>query len=194
VFGLAVSSGPTIASTATLTSLNITPATPTITSSLLGQQQQFQVTGTYSDGTKAYLTTSATWSSSDTTVATIHNAQDGLAGLATTTGYGTATTTASYGGLNATATLTSTQPPLTSITVTPANSTLNAGTALQYTATGTYADNVSKDISASVTWTSSNPAAATISSTGLANALTTGSTTITATSGMVQGIASLTVQ
>jgi hypothetical protein len=50
--------------------------------------------------------------------------------------------------------------------VTPANSSMAVGTTKQFTATGTFSDSSTQDISASVVWTSSSPAAATITAQG----------------------------
>ena len=65
----------------TLDSIEITS-----TSSLIaqGSTEQFSATGTFSDGTTQAMTTSVTWSSSDTNVAMISNLA-GSAGLATST-------------------------------------------------------------------------------------------------------------
>jgi Protein of unknown function (DUF3443)/Bacterial Ig-like domain (group 2) len=83
---------------------------------------------------------------------------------------------------------------LSSITVTPANSGMLSGTTKQLTATGTYSDNTTRDITTSVTWNSDTTAVATIDSTGLATAVATGSTTISASSGSISGYTLLTVQ
>ena len=48
----------------------------------------------------------------------------------------------------------------------------------QFTATGTYSDNSTADVTTQTIWTSSNPAIATISSAGLATAVALGNTTI----------------
>jgi hypothetical protein len=86
---------------------------------------------------------------------------------------------------------------LVSIAVTPKNISLDSGTTAQLTATGTYSDNTTQDITTSVIWSSSNTAVATISNTtgsnGLATALFTGTTTITASSGGISGLTLLTV-
>ncbi len=58
--------------------------------------------------------------------------------------------------------------PLTSIAVTPTSAQVDVGQNVQFTAIGTYADGETGDISASVTWTSSDTGVATIDSTGLA--------------------------
>ena len=82
---------------------------------------------------------------------------------------------------------------LTSIAVTPANPSIAAGASQQFTATGTYSDNSTQDITASVTWTSSDTGKALVSSAGLATGVAAGTTTITATSGSISGTALLTV-
>ena len=58
-------------------------------------------------------------------------------------------------------------PALTSVAVTPANPTGQAGATQQFTATGTYSDNTTKDITSQVTWSSSNTAVASINAAGL---------------------------
>lgn len=82
-------------------------------------------------------------------------------------------------------------PTLTSITVTPANSSLSVGSTGQFTATGTYSNNTTKNLTNSVTWSSSTGSIATISNTtgakGSATAVSEGTTTITATLGAVSG-------
>jgi hypothetical protein len=83
---------------------------------------------------------------------------------------------------------------LFSITVTPANPSIAPGTTEQFTATGTYSDNTTRDITTSVTWNSDTTAVATIDSTGLATAVATGSTTISASSGSISDSTLLTVQ
>lgn len=80
---------------------------------------------------------------------------------------------------------------LTSIAVTPATPSVFIGGTRQFTATGTYSDSTTADITTSVTWSSSNAAVATIGSTGLATGVAVGTTTITATLG-VSGTTTLT--
>jgi hypothetical protein len=76
-------------------------------------------------------------------------------------------------------------PQLTSISVSPPDSSVAAGLAQTLTATGIYSDGSKQDISSSVTWTSSGTAIATINTGGKATALSTGSTTITAMDGAI---------
>lgn len=82
---------------------------------------------------------------------------------------------------------------LVSITVTPANSSIAAGTSLQYLATGTYSDNSTRDLSSVVTWSSSSTSTATIDTTGKVTALVSGSTTISAALSGKTGSTDLTV-
>jgi len=86
---------------------------------------------------------------------------------------------------------------LVSITVTSPNPSTAIGTNVQFTATGTYSDTTSQDLTASVVWNSSSTTVATISNdagtNGLAAAVAGGSTTITATLSGVSGSTTLTV-
>jgi hypothetical protein len=85
-----------------------------------------------------------------------------------------------------------TTPTLSSIAVTPANPSITVGVTQQFTATGTYSDSSTQNITSSVTWGSSSTGVATINA-GLATAMAEGLTTITATSGSVSGNTVLTV-
>ncbi|PYX08243.1 MAG: hypothetical protein DMG88_11265 [Acidobacteria bacterium] len=83
---------------------------------------------------------------------------------------------------------------LVSIAITPVNAALLLGTLQQFTATGTYSDHSSQDITDSVTWSSSDISVASIAGGGLATALALGSVTISATSGSVTGSTTVNVQ
>ena len=147
--------------TVTLSSIAVTPANPLIAK---GLTQQFTATGNFSDGSAQDMTASATWSSSLTTIATIR-------------GQGTGKPiTAKSGSITGTASLTVTAATLQSIAVTPATASVAAGLTQQYMATGTFSDNSTQNLTGSVTWSSSNIAAATINSSGLAQALAAGTT------------------
>jgi hypothetical protein len=94
-----------------------------------------------------------------------------------------------------TATFTAAAATLKSIAVTPANPTEPIGSSVQFTATGTFSDNTTKDITATVTWASSNTEAATINAAGLVTVGATAglTTTISATLDEVTGSTLLTV-
>jgi len=82
---------------ANLQSINILPTNPTTT---VGKSVTFTATGIIAGGGTVDLTNSATWTSSNTSVATM------AANVATTTGTGTTTITATSGSIQGTTTLT----------------------------------------------------------------------------------------
>jgi len=83
---------------------------------------------------------------------------------------------------------------LSSIAVTPNAPNVPEGLAQQFTATGTFTDTSTANLTSTVVWTSGTPATATINATsGLANAWQVGATVITATSGSVSGSTTLNV-
>ena len=175
-----------------LVSIAVSPANPAI---VPGTTQPFTATGTYSDNTTRDITTAATWSSSDQNVATVSNAA-GSEGWAAGVRTGAATITATADGVSGSTSLT-VLPVLVSISVTPADRSLDIGATQQYTATGTYSDNSTKDLSGVATWSSSAEAIATISnaagSRGFATAVSAGQVSVFATLGGISGSAALTV-
>jgi len=103
------------------------------------------------------------------------------------------TITATSGTVSGTVSLSVTAATLQSIAVTPANSSMSIGTTRQFTATGTFSDTSTQDVTASVLWGSSNPGAAAINNQGLATSAATGVTVISATVGSVVGVTNLNV-
>jgi hypothetical protein len=83
---------------------------------------------------------------------------------------------------------------LTSIAVTPANPAIAAGGTQQFTATGTYSDNSTQNLTTQASWSSSKTTVSTINSSGLASGVAGGSAIITATLGTISGSTTLTVQ
>jgi trimeric autotransporter adhesin len=176
---------------ATLTGIAISPTSPSIA---IGTSQQFTAIGTYSDASTANITSSVPWQSSDRTKATIN------AGKATGIATGNTTITASLNGVTSnTASLTVTAATLTSIAVTPANPVIAKGTTRQFTATGTFSDGTTQDLTTdpSLTWQSDTAGVATIASSGAtkgqATAVAPGTARIIATRGSVSGSTVLTV-
>ena len=167
---------------AALVSLAINPQTSTVA---LGTTQQFTATGTFTDGSTQDLTQSGHWSSTAATVATISNTA-GTAGLASTLGTGTTTIGISAGAVSATATLVVNPAALVSIAINPQSPTIALGTTQQFTATGTYTDGSTQDLTTVVTWSSSSATVAIVSnavgSYGLATSSGQGTATISATS------------
>ncbi len=183
---------------ATLVAVTVSPP---IANVAVGAGEQFTATGTYSDLSTRDLTDSVTWSSSSTSTATVSST-----GLATGVATGAATITATDPSavLSGTAALTVTPLPalpatLVAITVSPPIADVAVGAGEQFTATGTYSDLSTQNLTDAVTWSSSLPGTATVSNTpgsqGLATGIATGATTITATdaASLLTGAAALTV-
>lgn len=82
---------------------------------------------------------------------------------------------------------------ITALQVAPANASVQPGVNQQYTATATYGDNTTGDVTAQVTWSSSLTTVASINSAGLLTAGSLGTATIKAQSGGVIASTSVTV-
>ena len=178
-------------SAAVLQSIAITPTSKTIAK---GLTQAYTATGTYSDGTTPDITNSVTWASSNPAVAGI-NASSGVATVVAASG--SSNITAVIGGVTSnTAVLTGSAATLVSIAVTPLNPTLALNTGfVQLTATGTYTDTTTSDITSSVTWSSANTGVvSTPGVSGIAVLYSVGSSMVTATSGGKSGTSNITVQ
>jgi uncharacterized protein YjdB len=178
-----------------MTSLTVTPAalrsiaiTPTSPSLSKGQSRQLAATGTYSDGSTQDLTGQVSWMTSAAAVASVS-----ASGLVHSSTVGTTTVTATLGILSGSTTLTVNAATLVSIAVAPATASLMAGSTAQFTALGTFSDGSMRDLTHDVAWASSAGTVATISSTGLAHAVSGGPASITATLGDVRGTAAVTV-
>lgn len=166
-------------SAASLASITVTPAAPSIA---LGQTQQLAATGNYSDGTTQDLTAFATW-------APIGDFSTTVPGLFT--GTATAAITATWGPTTGGVTVTVGPKVLVSIVITPASPTLQTTQTATFHATPIYSDG-STSPSITPTWSSSNLAVATMA-TNTATAVSVGSATITATQGSISASTTLNV-
>ncbi|MFZ0828415.1 MAG: Ig-like domain-containing protein, partial [Verrucomicrobiia bacterium] len=83
---------------------------------------------------------------------------------------------------------------LTSISVTPASPSIIVGGTQQFTATGTYSDGSTQNITSQAAWASSNAVVATIITSGLATGASVGTATISAKLGAVTGTTTVFVQ
>jgi hypothetical protein len=183
-------SGTGTAAAPTLVSIAVTPAMATIG---VNATQQFTATGTFSDNSTKDVTTQSTWTSSAPATATVGAATGLATGVAAG---GPVTITATDGTIKGTAQLTvSSGPTLKSIAVTPSTANISVNGIHQFTATGTFSDNSTKDVTTQSTWQSSNTEVATIGAgTGLATGVGVGGpVTITATDAGISGTAQLTV-
>jgi len=171
--------------------------TASLKSMASGTSQQFLATGIYTDDSKNDLTSSVTWTSSNTNVATVASN-----GVATAKGPGTTTITAAdsaTGKTLGTFELTVTGATLVRIEVTPFTSSIAPKSTQAFVAMGIFSDARAQDLTSTVSWKSSDLTIATISdpaAKGVATSLIPGVTTITATdpaTGVISANATLTV-
>ena len=106
----------------TLSSLSVSP---TVTSICPNASIQFYAQGTFSDGTTQYLTSSVTWTSSNTNIATIAINYVNLSASATGVSPGTVTISAQAGSIMSSATLN--VKTLSYVTVSPTNPSIFLG-------------------------------------------------------------------
>ncbi|HEX6493871.1 MAG TPA: Ig-like domain-containing protein [Acidobacteriaceae bacterium] len=176
----AFAGAPTVSTSLTVIPITLQSiaVTPLNSSALTGTTVQYTAIGSYSDGSTANITTSVTWSSSQTTVATIRSS-----GLASAVGQGIATIKATSSGVSGSTSLTVTAS-LSSISISPSSASLALGLAQQFKATAHYSDGTTSDVTTLASWTSSVVAVATVSNNagvqGLATSLATGTTSIAA--------------
>jgi trimeric autotransporter adhesin len=131
------------------------------------------------------------WASSDPSVASVD-----AGGQVTGVRAGASTITATIEGRSATASVTVEAPPpvpVASVTISPTSATLQVGGTRQFTATAHAADGTPLP-DRPITWTSSAPAVATVSATGLVTAVAPGQATITASAEGQSATASVTVE
>ena len=156
---------------------------------------QFIATGTYSDKSTQNITSSVTWTSTNTAVATISSTFP-TAGLATGLTAGTTTITAASGSISSSpVTLTVTNENATGLSITPSNPNLPLDQTQQMTATATFSDGSSQDVTDIVTWSSGTTSIATVTASGLVTGRNLGMSVITAnfTTDSVQATTDVTV-
>ncbi len=169
-----------------LVSLSIAPLNPTVQ---IGASRQLFVTALYSDNSTINVTTQSTYVSAAPAVASVGPAT----GLAGGVSAGASLVTASFGGRSVATTVTVPVSTLVSIAVTPNPANILVGATQQFTATGTYSDASTGNITNTVVWTSNNLPVATVLPSGIATGLVPGSAQITATRGAISGFAVLNV-
>ncbi|PJC94473.1 hypothetical protein CUC44_04000 [Aeromonas lusitana] len=151
------------------------PSTP------LGISTQYLAIATYSDNSTANITDVASWSSADTSIATIDEK-----GLVKTLKISSTGITANYQGVTSnTSNLTITDAIATKISVIPPTTALAKGLSLQLQAIATFSDDTTKDVSTQASWLSNNPTVLSVDNKGKITALDVGDATVIAT---IQGI------
>ena len=161
---------------ASLVNIAVTPVTATIA---LGTTQQFVATAVYSDGSAQDVSTKAAWSSATPAVATVTAAS----GNATAVSQGSAVISASFNGKTGAATLTVAPASLMSLAITPPAVTLFAGETRQLTATASYSDGTTVDVTNQSQFSSANTAAVGSTAGGLVTGVAAGSSIISAAFG-----------
>jgi plastocyanin len=186
------------------TILTVTPAilqsitvTPSNSSVSIGQTRQFTATGSFNNGTMQDITNLVTWSSGNTSVATVSNSA-GSHGLASGVALGTSTMTAMMGTVSGSTVLTVIPAPtLSSIMIIPDNTAIDIGATEQFMAMGMFSDGSMQDVTGQVNWSSTAPSVAAISNApgakGLATGLVPGVAGIVAQLGSATGTTQLTV-
>lgn len=160
----------------TLSSITVTSTGSTV---VVGMTVQFKAEGKYSDGSTKDLTSSVSWSSSDTNIATVS-----AAGLVTGVAAGNVNIKAASGTVSNQSALTVNKAAITALAVTSSATTVPLGGTQQLVANATFENNTTGPVSDGVTWTSSNPSVISVDTAGLATAMTsTGTADITASVG-----------
>lgn len=174
----------------TVTNAMVTAVTTAPPSAMLtvGGTVQLTATATFGDGTMADVTHGATWSSMDSSIAKVSNV-----GLATGSSAGAIGIVATYGGKYGTTQVTVTGKTVKSLKVMPNNVSLNTNMAFKFTATATYDDNSTGDVTQIANWVSSMPGVVAVGAAGAANTNGAGMATITASVGAVSGTSIVTV-
>jgi trimeric autotransporter adhesin len=157
-----------------------------------GKPEQLTATGNYSDGTTANITDTVTWASTSSATATVSST-----GLVTAVAEGATVITATdpTTSIEGTSAITVIPATLVAVDVSPAIDDVPKGETQQLSATGVYSDGTTKNLTDTVTWSTSSSTIATVSSTGLVDGAATGAATIMATdpTTSTEGIAAITV-
>ncbi len=158
-----------------------------------GTSTQLSATAVYADNSRADVTADMTWTSSAPSVATVSSS-----GKVSAIGAGTATISGDCAMPSVCATASSsfvvtvTPASLVSIALTPPAPSVALGVNESFTATGTYSDNSTQNLTTQVTWTSATTGVATISNAsgtaGVAHPVAAGTTQISAALGSITSL------
>jgi trimeric autotransporter adhesin len=172
-----------------VTSVGISPETAMVAA---GETLPLTATAQTSAGESRDVSSTAAWSSSDQAVATVSEN-----GLLTAVAPGRVTIVATFGALMASAAVLVTEARLTVIAVGPADLTLTRGSSQQYTATASFTDGSSRDITGDATWASSDGAVVLVADSpparGLVTAVGVGTAMVSASLSGITGAATVSV-
>jgi uncharacterized protein YjdB len=173
---------------AVLSSLAIAPASISLAK---GNGTTLTALDMYTDAHSEPVTGTVTWSTGDASIATV----DGN-GTLTGVAIGHTTVTATADGLTATNDVDVTAPEMVGLSATASPQSVPLGVHSQTHARAAYSDGSTADLTGAVTWTSENPAVATVSAAGVVTTLEQGNVTIDAAygdAGQVQWLTSTVV-
>ncbi len=174
--------------TQTLKTITVTPGSSSLSVTPIAiYSSAEQLTASTLDQNGSPITAALTWKSSNPAVATVSST-----GFVTAVSSGTTTITASSGSVTSnSAAVTIISRPVVTLKVTPVSSSLVVvpvaiySSAEQFTAAGYDSFSTIVPVTSPITWKSSNPAVASISSTGFLTAVAPGTATITAVAGSI---------
>ena len=168
---------------ATLDSINVTPGDISIAN---GTSTNLQATGFYSDSSSQNLTSQVSWQSNDPDIAEINSS-----GSLTSKNTGNTIVTASLNGQTSSTSITVTSAILSSINITPGQTSIANGTSSSLLATGLYTDQTTQDLTQQVSWRSNNNAISDIDFNGVVSGNSVGTSIITASLGTISNTASV---
>jgi len=169
-----------------LTAIAVTPENPSVAK---GLTRKFIATGTFTDSSTADISNIVTWTSGNSSIATVSTT-----GLASGIALGTTTITASSGVISGNTSLNVTAAVLQNIAITPENPSCDIGSTESLTANAVFSDGTTNDITNSAIWTSDNTGVATINAaTGLVTGVALGTSLITASYATITGNCTFTV-
>ena len=174
---------------AELVNVEIAPKTVSVPS---GLTTQFELVANYTDKSKITVTSTADWTATTPTIASVDNT-----GLATANSKGVTQITGTFGGMSDTAEITVTDAVIASLQVTPATVSVPVGTQGQFEAQAFYSDGHSETVTALAVWQSDDSSIANIETSGVnagfAWAQSVGSTQISASYNGMIGTSNVTV-
>ena len=167
---------------AAITSIDVSP--PVVALTRTSQPRAFTATAHFNNGTSSDVTNQVVWSSSNTDVAIVGNTQlDRGVVIPVAPGDTTIIATDATTGITGRSTVfvTGGQAALEAIVVTPNPATVPVAMTQAMIAVGVFADGSTKNVTASVVWTSSRVDVATVSAIGVVTGVAAGDATVTAT-------------
>ncbi|PKH54905.1 hypothetical protein CXF83_07945 [Shewanella sp. Choline-02u-19] len=178
-------------SDAVVTKLQISPLSPEVP---VGIEGQFRAIAYYSDHTTSDVTDTAYWVVDDYSVVTVVPTGE-LGGYAEALAQGSALLTASFDGQSVTTRVTVTAAVLESLSLSPPQVSVPAGTTQQYQVFGVFTDGTNHDLTTFASYQSSEPHVASIDSSALASAHIKSENLVTITASYIgmQATASLSV-